>query len=138
MGDENESDNGYDPSDAASSSIVSNDSSSKRRSARISKQKKEKNKTAKQNNKKKRKREESVSESVEVASVDSLENRERKKRKKSDSEIEKAAFRQMKREFVRLWIDKQYVAAIHLAEDEYAIQEKHINEWIEDIYDFDL
>ena len=67
-----------------------------------------------------------------------LEKPKRKKRKMSALKKKQADLRQMKRQFTKLWIDKEYVDAMMLAKDEYSLKKKQINQWIEDMYDYDL
>jgi len=142
----------YDPSDCdvKSEQIETTKRRSKRINKKSKKEKKERSESVdfeeletvskrisiRSKNKKKRKRVISISES-ENEETEEIEV-EKPKRKKRRVKNEKAELREMKREFTRLWLDKQYIDAMHLAEDDYSIKKKEINQWIEDLYDFGL
>merc|ERR1712228_620953 len=143
----------YDPSDCdvESESIESTKRRSKRINKKSKKQKKERSESVddeesetvskrisvRSKNKKKRKREESISESENEEETEEIVV-EKPKRKRRKVKNEKTDLREMKREFTRLWLDKSCVDAMHLAEDDYLMKRKEIDQWIEDMYDFDL
>jgi len=136
--DENEEDD--DSDDNEEDEDVAKEQEAKRRSPRL-------------RNSRKRKRK-SVVESEEEEEEESTDDGEsaeaqkpRKRRKvnksrgratrssKTRKQQKRADTRARNREIAALWVEGEYVAAIHLAEDEYKMKDKEINDLVEMLYD---